>query len=208
MYKTGKKQCCNKNVDDKIPIIDKIFLGNRFDSSEMPRKIIEKIVQGSNNNEISLCIIGKGFCEVVNINFDNIIIKNFSIISDNEIKVNIPNINKKDILVSVSTCNKTSNQVFLNIFDPPIISRIDPIVGPVDMTINIKIYGVNFTTLKYISFGNIIIDALDKNVTVQSDSLISFYVLINTSNSIPLFIVTEAGISNTVFYNGVPRPMI
>lgn len=163
-------------------------------------------------SKTEISIFGDGFKKVRGVNIDTITTRIFKIINDNQINVYIPEIRyKQNILISVSTCEDISNQVFYKIIDPPIITNIDPLSGPMGPFTSITIYGINLATLKSISYGNITLDASNTSIVfILSDTMVSFIVPPNNNSSgkVPILVTTIGGVSNKVYYSTIPLPMI
>jgi len=162
----------------------------------------------------NLFIHGDNLSKITSVNAGNMIITNFVIVSDNEIKVHIHEMPWREtgnnILITVSNCEYVSNSVFFNIIDEPIITSLDPSSGPVNSLVNITLNGLNLATTKSIIINNCAIDALNSDfILTISDTIVSFILPLKFNNqTIAISLVTTGGISNIVYYTGVAMPMI
>jgi hypothetical protein len=167
---------------------------------------------GPKSGNILVRILGRGFGDVQHANFGETTAHNFKVINVNEIIVMIPKIGTQnsDVCVTVSTGKYISNAVFFKVVDPPIITSINPSSGSIGLLANITIYGNNFSTLKYVSFGESKVDVVSGMVSVLSDTVLNFAAILhpNCLYSIPISVTTIGGTSNTVYYGGVPPPII
>jgi hypothetical protein len=171
---------------------------------------------GPDNNEIK--IFGHGFTKVTSVNVGKINIKQFKIVNDKLIIVHMSNMNGIDcaigaegnIYISVSTNKYTSNGMFYKVVDVPVITSIDPLSGPIGPLTNITIYGKNLSTIKSISYGDTVLNALNTSaVSIISDTMTSFIIPQNDyTYNVPISVTTLGGTSNKVYYTYIPVPVI
>jgi hypothetical protein len=162
---------------------------------------------------LNINIFGCQFNKVKKVNINDLVITNFTLVNDNEIIVNVPEITGNGLVISVASCYRVSNTITYNP-DPgqgfvPTITGISPGSGSMGPLINITISGTNLATLKSISCDNLILRTTDYPVSVISDTMISFILpFINPVKNIPISVKTIFGSSNTVYYYGISRPII
>jgi len=189
----GTKQYNDESENCNKPII--LFITN----------VVINLISGF----YKITIFGRGLLDVKRIYIGDIIITEFVVINDSEIRANIPDLRGRTLQILVSGCGVTSNQVIYNFVDSPTITRIEPASGSMGPNINITIFGTNLTTLISITVDNFVLYTTNYPISIISDTMVSFILpYITPVKDVLIYVTTNGGNSNTVTYTGIPAPVI